>query len=298
MKESALPCPVCGSKTIYPYLEVRDHAVSGELFQLERCSACDFLRTSPQIPTDKIGLYYQSDGYLSHKAKGSGLTGWLYARARRKMLGWKQEKVERASGKTSGRLLDYGAGIGFFSAHMAQAGWDVSGIEPSAEARAVAQREVGLTLQDEPAFWSLPDESFDVITLWHVLEHVHELDRTLAKLADLLTPGGTLLIAVPNALSADACHYQANWAAWDAPRHLWHFSPENLKTTVEKTGLSFESLHALPLDAYYIALRSEQFIGHKPAKFWGWQRGRRFARKGKKNPSEASSILCAFQKAN
>jgi 2-polyprenyl-3-methyl-5-hydroxy-6-metoxy-1,4-benzoquinol methylase len=156
-----------------------------------------------------------------------------------------------------GKILDYGCGTGHFLAACRSNGWQVAGVEPNARAREEATRRVGQSIgADDLGGFSA--ESFDAITLWHVLEHVHELTGTLKQLIGLLKPDGVLIIAVPNVESFDAQHYRQDWAAYDVPRHLYHFSPKTMTQLLKKHKLVVRETLPLPLDAYYVSMLSEK----------------------------------------
>jgi 2-polyprenyl-3-methyl-5-hydroxy-6-metoxy-1,4-benzoquinol methylase len=156
-------------------------------------------------------------------------------------------------------LLDIGAGTGYFLQVMLKRGWKISGTEKSDSARKFAAEKWGMQLLPEDGLGSLPENSFDAITLWHVMEHLHDLHTYWEKLAGLLKREGSLIIALPNPASADAGHYREHWAAWDVPRHLWHFSPENIKQIAEKHGFILQSTYRMPFDVFYVSILSERY---------------------------------------
>ena len=242
-------------------MEVRDAAVSGEAFQLADCAACG-LRYTHHAPCETaIGKYYQSADYISHQDEGKDVIGKLYMLARRFTLQQKRKRIEKMTGKTSGSLLDIGAGMGSFLHTMQQSGWKVTGLEPAAAARKVALDRYQLQLKDTTELFNLPEQSFDVITMWHVLEHVHDLHGYLSQIRKLLKPDGKLVIAVPNVESHDAIYYGTNWAAYDVPRHLYHFSAASMKHLLQRNGLSVLYTQPMWLDAFYISIMSERYRG-------------------------------------
>jgi len=252
-------CPSCGSAAAIALHEVRDHSVSGEFFHLVRCGNCGLIRTADAPPREAIGPYYRSEAYVSHTDSARGLVNWLYHRVRRFTVAGKRRMAERVVGGRRGRVLDYGCGTGAFLGAMRDAGWDVTGLEPDDTARANAARLHGLDLSPPEALADLPDGRFDVVTLWHVLEHVHDLQDTLAHLSRVLAPGGRLFIAVPNPLSLDAVHYGTAWAAWDVPRHLWHFTPSALQGLLARHGLRVERRLPMWFDSFYVSMLSEGY---------------------------------------
>jgi 2-polyprenyl-3-methyl-5-hydroxy-6-metoxy-1,4-benzoquinol methylase len=212
--------------------------------------------TNPRPEDDHISSYYQSQDYISHTNKASSLIDWIYLRARKYTLSWKLRIINTASSKSK-TLLDYGCGTGAFLQYCQQHDWNVQGIEPSAEARSMASKIVGRNIV--PDINQLTDLTYDVITLWHVLEHVPDLNGTIQKLKDKLTDNGTMFIAVPNHTSWDGKRYREHWAGYDVPRHLWHFSQSTMKTLFAKNDLKVVGILPMKLDAYYISLLSEKY---------------------------------------
>jgi SAM-dependent methyltransferase len=156
-------------------------------------------------------------------------------------------------------LLDIGAGTGAFANQMVQSGWNVLGLEPDEFAREKALSNYDLKLQELTALSSLVGETFDAITLWHVLEHVHDLHGYLEKFLEILKPEGRLIVAVPNYTSYDASYYKENWAAYDVPRHLYHFSPKSMHILLEKKGFVLETIKPMWFDSFYVSMLSEKY---------------------------------------
>ena len=204
-------CPVCKSSTTTQVLTCKDYTVSKENFNIWQCGKCTLRFTWPVPDERAIGHYYQSDAYISHSDTGKGLINKLYKGARNYTLKWKLQLVKIKSRLNTGRLLDIGAGTGVFINTMSEAGWNCVGLEPDAGARKVAKKNYGITLQLPETLFTLPEQSFDVITMWHVLEHVHRLHEYIEQIKNLLKPAGIALIAVPNYTSKDAQHYQQFW---------------------------------------------------------------------------------------
>lgn len=255
-------CPACGQAPLLPVGRIRDHSVSGETFGLLACRACGLRKTDPHPAPSGIGKYYASGAYVSHSDTRAGTVNKLYHLARNFMLGRKSAWVRRASGYSRGRLLDVGAGTGYFAAFMRDRGWSVTALEPDATARQAASSRAGLEIRPIEDLEGLTAETFDVITLWHVLEHVHDPAHYLDRFRNLLVPGGMLMIAVPNPESRDAIHYGTYWAAWDVPRHLWHFSPSSLKHLLQQHGFTKPTQRTMPLDAFYVSMLSEKYKGN------------------------------------
>ncbi len=252
-------CPLCGSTRVGEVLKVKDHTVSGEYFPVWHCSDCT-VRFTQDVPDEAgIGRYYQSSGYISHSDTEKGLVNWLYHRVRQFTLGNKRRLVQRHTGLAGGCLLDVGCGTGAFAHTMVKAGWSVTGLEPDAAARAKATALYGFRPQEAGVLFSLVPGSYDVITLWHVMEHVHQQEAYVRRLYELLAPGGKLIIAVPNYTAADAGYYKESWAAYDVPRHLFHYSPVAMTRLVQKAGFSDPVLRPMWFDSFYIAMLSEKY---------------------------------------
>jgi len=258
-------CPVCGSPDLHDKLQVQDKSVSQETFTIQQCAACGFQFTNPRPDAASIGKYYESDAYVSHNSAAQGLVNRLYKVARYFTVRRKVALITRLNGGRAGHLLDYGCGTGHFLAGAKRAGWQVTGLEPNDRARRDASARVGQPVLEATALAGLAPASFDVITLWHVLEHVHTLAETLTQLISKLKPGGRLLIAVPNAESLDAQHYRQNWAAFDVPRHLYHFAPGPMRQLLASHGLRLVETRPLVLDAYYISMLSERHLAPERA---------------------------------
>ncbi|AHJ99825.1 class I SAM-dependent methyltransferase [Hymenobacter swuensis] len=248
-------CPVCGKTEFRNKLVVEDKSVSKESFAIQQCEACTFRFTNPRPDAAHIGRYYESDEYVSHNSGAGGVINQAYKVARYFTMRRKVALVNQRASK--GRLLDYGCGTGHFLAAAKADGWQVAGWEPNARAREEATERVGQPIGTESLVQFQP-ASFDAITLWHVLEHVHSLNETLAQLISLLKPDGTLVIAVPNVDSLDAQHYRQDWAAYDVPRHLYHFSPKTMTHLLKKHKMQVVEVLPMPLDAYYVSMLSEK----------------------------------------
>lgn len=252
-------CPVCGSEQIQPVLQVQDFTVSQQVFEVWHCKNCTFRFTQDVPDASTIGPFYQSSAYVSHSDTQEGLINRLYHLVRNYTLQAKRKLVQRAVGVRSGSLLDVGAGTGAFSAVMQQNGWQITALEPDETARRNAKEKHGLILQSPETLYTLTNETFDAITLWHVLEHVHDLQGYMQTFQRVLKSKGRLLIAVPNYTSYDASLYKAFWAAYDVPRHLYHFSPASVEQLATQHGFSVERHLPMWFDSVYVAMLSEQY---------------------------------------
>lgn len=268
-------CPACGQPEATHALTVKDHFLSGESFELLRCMGCELLYTSPRPPLDKIGDYYKSEDYVSHSSTKKGLVNRAYNIVRSYTLNQKVKLVQRLiSGK---QLLDIGAGTGHFLKRAQDNGFSVLGLEPDADARRVAAEQNAVELKELDVLHSLSSDDYDCVTMWHVLEHVYHLQDDVQKIGSLVRKGGVWIIAVPNHTSYDAQHYGAFWAAYDVPRHLYHFSPKTIQQLIEPQGFVLEEMLPMKFDAYYVSMLSEKYKGGSllSALKTGWKSNRR-----------------------
>jgi 2-polyprenyl-3-methyl-5-hydroxy-6-metoxy-1,4-benzoquinol methylase len=253
--ESILACPICNGMHFTKFLDCTDFTTSQEKFTLEQCQTCTFVFTNPRPDKTEIGKYYQSDKYISHSGGRRDLIDQLYLLARKKTIRSKSQIIQQHSeGRT---VLDIGCGTGEFLKELANKGYETFGIEPSLAPREKAIRlGAGKIINN---ISNLSEQTFDVITLWHVLEHIHDLNDSLRQIRQHLKNSGTIFIAVPNLKSQDAQHYKSHWAAYDVPRHLWHFSQDNMKTILLNHDLNIIATLPMRLDAYYVSLLSESY---------------------------------------
>lgn len=251
-------CPVCRSENFAPVLKAKDTTVSKEMFQICHCGNCTHRFTNPVPAAAEIGPYYKSETYISHSNTSRGIINRLYQTVRKITLKGKKKLVSKATGLNKGRMLDIGSGAGAFLATMQSAGWQVEGLEPDEDARAVAMSDFNVEARPIEDFFALEKGVYDAITMWHVLEHVHELDKYMVQMKELLKPGGSLLIAVPNYDSRDADKYKERWAAYDVPRHLYHFSARSMEHLLKRHGFALERLRWMPFDSFYVCMLSER----------------------------------------
>ena len=284
-------CPNCGSKDILPAITCKDYTVSGEEFEIWECHHCT-QRFNQNVPDkEAIGKYYQSENYISHSDTSKGFINNLYHKVRKRTLVQKKNLVENTTGKKQGNILDMGAGTGAFLHTMKEAGWNTTGLEPDRTAREKALELHGLYLQNADNLHLLPLKSFDAVTMWHVLEHVHDLHEYIEQLKKLLNNSGKLFIAVPNYTSYDASVYKEFWAAYDVPRHLYHFSPVSMKTLLEKHGMKVDQMKPMWYDSVYVSLLSEQYKSGRSNVVKGFATGAISNLKALSDTGKCSSVI-------
>ena len=261
-------CPLCASTDIELSLPTKDYSISKHPFEIYACQQCDFHFTQNAPTPQAIGPYYQSDVYISHSDTKEGLINRLYHTAREWMLSKKRHHIQNlTNGK---KLLDIGSGTGYFLHHMQEKGYEVRGVEIDESARKATLENFGIRVNTPEFFLNGQLEgNVDVITLWHVLEHLHDLTGYMQAMHRQLSDDGVLLIAVPNHKSYDARHYGHYWAAYDVPRHLWHFSPKTVALLAKKNGFKVVGQKRLPLDPFYNSLLSEQYQSKKLSFIFG-----------------------------
>lgn len=237
------------------YQTCKDHTVTGETFQLLWDEEREMLVTYPKPEKSELPDYYQSENYISHTDSRKSFIDKIYHRVKKFMLQKKIKWIEKQV-PPKGKLLDIGAGTGDFLVEAKSKGWKVYGVEPNEKARNQALIK---NIKLAPDTSNFKSEKFDVITMWHVLEHVYDLKAQIIELEHLLKKGGLLIIAVPNFKSYDAQYYKEHWAAYDVPRHLWHFSRKSFDHVLSGTG--FQNIKTKPLlfDSFYVSLLSEKY---------------------------------------
>jgi len=271
-------------------LEAEDHTVSHEHFEIVECGACTLRFTQRAPEAEEIGPYYQSEEYVSHSNTSKGLINEAYQQVRALTLKQKLSLLQKTTGLQTGSVLDVGCGTGEFLHTMQGAGWQTRGLEPDAGARAYAKEEYELEVTEPQDLFAL-DGPYDAVTLWHVLEHVHQLHDYLDQLRKLIGASGTLIIAVPNYTSSDAKHYGAKWAAYDVPRHLYHFSPQAMGRLLDEHDLRLRELRAMPFDAFYVSLLSERYANGGLRPVQAFSEGLKSWWPSRSRPEQASSIM-------
>jgi 2-polyprenyl-3-methyl-5-hydroxy-6-metoxy-1,4-benzoquinol methylase len=250
-------CPVCETQNFISIFNCKDYLVSNQEFSIVECKNCSFRFTNPRPFAEDLGRYYESENYISHSNTNSGLIDKIYQVVRQYTISQKIKLLNQLGKK--GQLLDIGCGTGDFLNAAKQDGWNVEGIEPGEKARNFAIAKHGLKVGNEKDISSLKEKKFDVITLWHVLEHVPYLNIRIKEIKTLLKEKGTLIIAVPNCASRDANHYKNYWAAYDVPRHLYHFTPSTIEKLFNKHNLLLLQKLPMKFDSFYVSLLSEKY---------------------------------------
>lgn len=288
-------CPVCGANSFKEVYKAPYFRGDNELFTITECENCQLWVTNPRPADDELGGYYETEDYISHTDKKEGLIDHLYHIVRSFALKKKVALINKVNQK-AGKLLDYGAGTGHFTSAAKRAGWQVTGVEPSEEARTVARESNGLEFYSPTSFdWG--EGKFDVITLFHVLEHLPDLQNHVEKFARALSPNGALIIAVPNHESMDSELYKENWAALDVPLHLYHFKKKNIRMLGQQHGLKLEEVKNMPFDSFYVSLLSEKIATGKNGYLKAFLNGLKSNVKGIPD-NNASSLIYILRKGN
>lgn len=289
--ENLTQCPVCKSNSFQHFLNVKDFSVTKETFNLDQCKNCGFVFTNPRPDEKEIGKYYAFEEYISHTNTNKGFINKAYQWVRNYTLNQKKNLIEQLNGG-KGVITDIGCGTGHFLKTCKENGWKVNGSEPADDARGIAKEQTQQEIRTE--VYELKEVS-DVVTLWHVLEHIHQLDKTLQHISGLVKEGGHLIIALPNLKSWDAKNYKEYWAAYDVPRHLYHFDKDTVKKLVEAFGFQMTAVKPMMFDSLYVSMLSEKYKGNGLSSIRGALNGLRsnFAAMGKK---EYSSHIYIFKK--
>ncbi len=288
-------CPICESDQLKLKLELKDYSISQEAFEIVSCGKCDFHFTQNVPDEAHAGPYYHSEDYISHSDTQEGFINNVYHKVRNYMLKRKYKLVSRFS--KGRKLLDVGAGTGYFASFMKGKGFDVKGVEIDPEARSYSIEKFGLDVVPPSDFIEgKMGGKFDTITLWHVLEHLYDLNGFMKNFHSHLEEDGTLVIAVPNFTSLDAGHYGKYWAAYDVPRHLWHFSPDSLDKLAKKHGFKVVQKNTMPFDPFYNSMLSEKLKKSSLQLFKGFFFGYFSFWWGIFNVDKSSSVIYVLKK--
>jgi 2-polyprenyl-3-methyl-5-hydroxy-6-metoxy-1,4-benzoquinol methylase len=291
-------CPICSHHHTTSFHVVKDYTVSHEVFQLVRCNQCGFLFTENPPAIHEIGRYYDSAEYISHTDSKKGLFNQVYQSVRNFSIGQKLRLVQSYTNSQKGELLDFGCGTGSFLRFTKDKGWNVIGMEPDKAAREKASTLLGSSVLSPEELLHLSSNKFDVITLWHVLEHVHALHETLENFRKILNQDGILVIAVPNHASWDAKHYRHHWAAYDVPRHLYHFTPDTIHRLLTDKGFSKLGMKPMWFDSFYVSMLSEKYKTGRIRFFSGMLIGLISNINAMLQPGRCSSQIYIYKKIN
>ena len=249
-------CPLFEKKTVLKnYINVKDYSNTQEEFTIVSCETTNFLFTNPRPKEKDISKYYDFEDYISHSNKKSDFISKLYQIVRSLSIKRKYKLISKLI--NSKKILDVGSGTGEFLSYMKTKGFDTYGVEIAKKARELSIKNHKLDVKD--SLLSLDETNFDVITMWHVLEHVYDLDGYMKKIKSLLNYNGILIVAVPNHKCFDQKFYGKHWAGWDVPLHLWHFDKESMQKLSKKYDFEISYIHPLYFDSYYVSLLSSKY---------------------------------------
>lgn len=287
--ETLNACPLCSSKEFKLQSVIKDHFLSKEEFQLCKCQECDLIFTNPRPSEEEISAYYKSADYISHSNKTTNLTGLIYKSVRTYTLRKKYDLLNRFLPLNQGIThLDYGCGTGHFINYTTRKGWSSYGFEPDGDARQASGNKVKSLIYSD--IYSISTNQYEIITLFHVLEHVHKIDKVLQLLVKQLKDGGILALALPNHGSFDADHYKAYWAGYDVPRHLYHFNQTSIGQLAKIYGLIIEHTEPMKFDSYYVSMLSEKYKGNSATLLRGLKTGMKSNRAANKTTEFSSNI--------
>ena len=254
---------------LQPYLSLKDYALTQEDFELYHHKEIDMLVTIPKPSNEELGRFYEDTDYLPHTDSRKTLFDKLYQYVKKNAIANKVDLLNslRTESKT---VLDIGTGTGNFLLACKKNGWKITGIEPNQNAKKLVQDKFQVILNDNStklfydSLKSLQESNaenslkFDVITLWHVLEHVPDVEHYIKQIKSLLKPNGIIVVAVPNFKSYDAFYYGKFWAAFDVPRHLSHFSKKSIAILFGNEKMKVFKIFPMKMDSFYVSLLSEK----------------------------------------
>lgn len=256
-------CIVCSGTDFSKKISAKDWLVSKEPFDILQCNACGFRFTQDAPDVEHIAPYYNTENYIEHSDTKRGLTFSLYHYGRKIMLKHKLRLINKLATSKTKKLLDVGSGSGYFLNFMKNNGYDCTGIEISKTARELTKKTFDIDTHDVNSLINNDlKEKFDVITMWHVFEHVYTFDAYFEAFKSSLNESGKLIIAMPNYHCLEAKYYKAYWNGYDVPRHLWHFDFETFSSFANKRGFKITEYHILPLDPFYNAMVSAEYKPH------------------------------------
>ena len=288
-------CPICDSTEFDHIITCNDYTVSQNPFNIVGCKQCSFRFTNPRPTNDNLPDFYKSINYISHSDTKKGFVSQVYHLVRKYTLNQKLKLLE--ANVAVGNLLDYGCGTGTFLKQANAKGWNSFGTEPDEGARELSNSNKRLAFENKKELNAFdPLITFNAITLWHVLEHVTDLPETLNFFKQKLNPNGVLIIAVPNYNSYDAKHYKAHWAAYDLPRHLYHFEAKTISQLLAKYGFALHETYPMKFDSFYVSMLSEKYLSDRINYLKALLVGLRSNLKAKK-ATDYSSVIYVFKHA-
>ncbi|MEI7596332.1 MAG: methyltransferase domain-containing protein [Bacteroidota bacterium] len=289
-------CPICKSTMLKSHLTCKDYTVSQSEFTIVNCSSCGFTFTNPRPEPENLGVYYKSEEYVSHSNTKKGLIFKLYQLVRNYTLDNKVRLVKKWGNPKN--LLDIGCGTGAFIDRCAKSKIEVVGIEPDESARNFAINNFSLNVFDESEIIKIADNSYDTITMWHVLEHVSDLEERVKQLKRILKPGGTLFVALPNMASYDAQVYGKFWAAYDVPRHLYHFKKGDVERLFNLVSMVVVKRLPMKFDSFYVSMLSEKYLSGKVNYFKAFYNGMKSNKYASKSDVNFSSVIYILKNSN
>ncbi len=288
-------CPICNSTEFDHIITCKDYTVTQNSFNIVGCKQCSFRFTNPRPTNDNLPDFYKSINYISHSDTKKGFVSQVYHLVRKYTLNQKLKLLK--ANVAVGNLLDYGCGTGTFLKQANAKGWNSFGAEPDEGARELSNSNKKLAFENKHELNAFdPLITFNAITLWHVLEHVTDLPETLEFFNQKLNPNGVLIIAVPNYNSYDAKHYKAHWAAYDLPRHLYHFEPKTISQLLAKYGFVLNETYPMKFDSFYVSMLSEKYKFGRVNYLKAFLAGLRSNLKAKK-ATDYSSVIYVFKHA-
>lgn len=286
-------CPLCGSDKYSVFIKSADYFLTMEKFTVVKCDLCNFIFTNPVPDKENLSYYYESKEYLSHQTNNKSLIGRIYTTVKRINIQKKYKLIQQY--RSSGSVLEIGTGTGELLYYFKKRGWKTTGIEPNEKARLFANKQYELEVFDEIQLDSYSLKSFDVIMMWHVLEHIFDLQDRMKQIKKLLKENGYLFIAVPNINSYDFSKYGSHWAGLDLPRHLYHFNENSIKKLLQKHALKYITSYPMKFDAYYVSLLSERYLDSLLPYLSAFKNGYRSNHYAKHNNEYSSMIFVATE---
>ena len=238
------------------FLKCKDYTVSRETFSIYIDKKSQLLITTPRPAVDDLSRYYDSDEYISHSDSKKSFIDKVYQIVRNYTTKQKVKLINSFSA-TNKSVLDIGSGTGDFLLACKQNGWSIDGVEPNNKANKETRSKTVTEISKDIS--ELENKQYDVITMWHVLEHVPNLNEYIFILKKILKPDGVLVVAVPNHKSYDASYYKEFWAAYDVPRHLWHFSRLSIDKLFQFANMKVTKVLPMKFDSFYVSLLSEKY---------------------------------------